>query len=315
MNKFSVVIPFRDRHEHLSVLVPHLRNYATENGLEFEIIVAEQNDTLPLRRGALRNEGVRISTGNIIVLHDVDYLPDSKTKYWSEEADVYRAVNQVEFIAMDGSTREETDVPTGYRHFKKSVDSNFFGGVLCITKKSFLQINGYNPLFEGWGLEDDEFRERIKSNNLQVVSGGGLFRALPHPDSFRNDALFRKNQILFANRESLKTVGINHGSLQLNINKEKSSAYDVDVWLEVTGWRIPINNLTTDTSMWQDVKQYDLRTFDRDKNIIELTRPIILLNVPESQPQILHFLVEVNYNVYEVSDNGKYLCIPFEKDV
>ena len=42
MHKFSVVIPFRDRHEHISVLVPHLRNHASKNNLDLEIIVVEQ---------------------------------------------------------------------------------------------------------------------------------------------------------------------------------------------------------------------------------------------------------------------------------
>lgn len=239
MHKFSIVIPFRDRHEHLSVLVPHLRKYAEERKLDFEIIIAEQNDNLPLRRGALRNEGVRVSNGNIIVLHDVDYLPDSDTDYWTEGTDVFRAVSQVEFITMDGKPRDEHDVPSGYRHFKKSVDSNFYGGVLSITKESFVKINGYNPLFEGWGLEDDEFRERIKTNKLRVVTGNGLFRALPHPDSFRNDELFRKNQMLFSNREALSTIGMNCGTLEVHSNKEKAELYGVDTWLEVTKWNIP----------------------------------------------------------------------------
>lgn len=245
MHKYSVVIPFRDRHEHLSVLVPHLRKYAVTHGLDMEIIIVEQNDTLPLRRGALRNEGVRVSTGDIIILHDVDYVPDINTPYWIEGTDVFRAVNQVEFVNMDGSQREEHDVPSGYRHFKKSVDSNFFGGVVCIKKDMFLKINGYNPMFEGWGLEDDDFRERIKSNNLRITSGNGLFRALPHPDSFKNDELFRKNQMLFSNRNSLSTIGMNCGTLEVHNNLEKKQQYDVDTWLEVTKWNIPQPSRTT----------------------------------------------------------------------
>lgn len=239
MHKFSIVIPFRDRHEHLSVLVPHLRNYAKERGISIEIIVVEQNDTNPLRRGALRNEGVRVSTGDIIVLHDVDYLPNINTDYWVEGTDVFRAVNQVEFVKMDGSPRDELDIPSGYRHFKKSVDSNFFGGVLSIKRDVFLKINGYNPLFEGWGLEDDEFRERIILNKLKVASGNGIFSALPHPDSFRNDELFRRNQLIFAHRESVLSIGMNYSTLETHHNDTKASAFDVDVWLEVSKWNIP----------------------------------------------------------------------------
>lgn len=239
MHKFSVVIPFRDRHEHLSVLVPQLRHHAQRHNMDIEIIIVEQHDTEPLRRGALRNEGVRIATGDIVVLHDVDYVPDKETVYWTEGVDVFRPVQRVEFVTMDGNTRLEEDIPSGYRHFKKTVDTNFFGGVLCITTDSFRRINGYNPMYQGWGLEDDDFRERIFRGNLKVTSGDGLFHALPHPDSFKNDDLFRRNQMLFQNREAFDNIGMNCGTLVTNRNHAKKKEFGVDVWLEVTQWNIP----------------------------------------------------------------------------
>lgn len=247
MNKFSIVIPFRDRYEHISKLVPHLREYSKINNIEFEIIVVEQNDDDPLRRGALRNEGVRVANNEIVILHDVDYLPDFDTKYWVDNTDVYRPVKKVEFVEMDYSPRQENEIPSGYRKFKEKIDDNFFGGVLCITKSSFIKINGYNPLYEGWGLEDDDFRERIKSNNLRVNAGNGSFKALPHPDSFKNDELFRKNQWLFHNREQFSSVGINFSTLYNHLNHIKEKEYDVDIWLEVSKWEInpitsPLNN-------------------------------------------------------------------------
>jgi len=239
MHKFSVIIPFRDRHEHLSVLVPHLRDFANGRGIEIEIIIAEQSDDEPLRRGALRNEGARVATGDILVLHDVDYLPADDAVYWTENTDVFRPVQRVEFITMDGSQRLDEDVPSGYRHFKKTIDNNFFGGVLCIRADAYRMINGYNPMYRGWGLEDDDFRERIIRSKLRVTSGIGLFRALPHPDSFRNDDLFRQNQTLFQNREAFDNIGMNCGTLIVNTNYEKQKKYGVDKWLEVTQWSIP----------------------------------------------------------------------------
>lgn len=239
MHKFSVIIPFRDRHEHLSVLVPHLRDFASGRGMDLEIIVAEQADDEPLRRGALRNEGARVATGDIFVLHDVDYLPGDDVVYWAEDADVFRPVQRVEFITMEGNQRLDEDVPSGYRHFKKTIDNNFFGGVLCIRSDVYRMINGYNPMYRGWGLEDDDFRERIVRNKLRVLSGTGLFRALPHPDSFRNDDLFRQNQMLFQNREAFNNIGMNCGTLVVNTNYEKQKKYKVDRWLEVTQWSIP----------------------------------------------------------------------------
>lgn len=239
MPKLSIVIPFRDREVHLRQLVPQLRKYQKHNDLDLEIIVVEQDDAEALRRGALRNEGVRVATGEVIVLHDVDYLPEMDTVYWTEDADVFRAVNQVHFVNMDGSLREEHDIPSGYRTFSKSIDDNFYGGVLCIRKDKFVGINGYNPMFEGWGLEDDEIRERIRKNNLRVVSGNGLFKALPHPDSFKNDMLFRRNQWIFHNRQQFNQIGMNCGALRVQHNTTKADSFDVDIWLDVSGWNIP----------------------------------------------------------------------------
>jgi len=245
MNKFSVVIPFRDRQEHITVLAPHLKKFAKANNLDMEIIVVEQDDTMPLRRGALRNEGVRVSSGNIIVLHDVDYLPDMNTPYWIEDTDVFRPVHRVEFVTMEGAMRPEEDVPSGYRTFKDGIDDNFFGGVLCITKEAFLKTNGYNPMYEGWGLEDDDFRERIRRNNLRVMSGKGTFYALPHPDSFKNDELFRRNQLLFQAREQYTNIGINCGTMRTQNNTFKAKRYGVDVWLDVSSWNIPHSTQAT----------------------------------------------------------------------
>jgi hypothetical protein len=52
MNKYSFIIPFRDGEKHLSVLVPHLRNYAANKNIKLETIFAEKTDTHALRRGA-----------------------------------------------------------------------------------------------------------------------------------------------------------------------------------------------------------------------------------------------------------------------
>lgn len=282
MNKFSVVIPFRDRHEHISVLVPHLREYATTNRIDMEIIVVEQNDMMPLRRGALRNEGVRVANNNIIVLHDVDYLPDFDVPYWTENADVYRPVKRVEFVQMDGTSRNESDVPAGYRKFKEQTDDNFFGGVLCITKDKFIQINGYNPMFEGWGLEDDDFRERVRGNRLRVISGNGAFKALPHPDSFKNDELFRRNQLLFSQREILKQVGMNFASLSSKLNNHKAMKYGVDVWLECTGWNVTMpsqevtsENTSRDPGILFLSEKYSVpntTVVDVETNVVKLTQ-------------------------------------------
>lgn len=235
----SIVICYRDREEHLKILVPRLREYAKQKQLDIEIIVSEQADSNPLRRGALRNEGVRIAKGDIIALHDVDYIPTDDVIYWPEQrTDVFRPVKRVNFVNMDGSPRNISDVPSGYQTFKDGIDDNFFGGVLCITKNTFFSVNGYNPLYEGWGIEDDDFRERLRNNKFVITDGSGTFEALPHPDSFKNDDLFRRNQQIFANQIQFGGNGIRNTNTTKILSHDKARRFGVDKWLEVTDWNI-----------------------------------------------------------------------------
>lgn len=260
MPKFSIIIPYRDREEHLKQLVPCLRNHAQTQGLDIEIIIAEQTDNNALRRGALRNEGARISSGDILVFHDVDYLPAPDVLYWPEtKADAFRAVRRVNFVNMDGTPRPENDTPAGYRTFKDGIDDNFFGGVVSVIRHVFFAVNGYNPLYIGWGLEDDDFRERIRSVGSNIVDGHGTFNALPHPDSYKNDELFRHNQSLFANREKTVIVGLTNTTVDTKLNESKAQQYGVDKWIEVTNWRI-FNPLTV-TVKPQKIAKLDYGVF------------------------------------------------------
>src|SRR5690606_9813516 len=124
--------------------------------------------------------------------------------------DVYRPAKRVNFVMMDGSPRPEADIPSGYRHFKDGVDEDFFGAVTVFSKSAFRKINGFNPLYDGWGLEDADLRERIQLYKLRVVRGAGTFTALPHADSFPGlqDEGFQKNQQIFSKWQNFVEFGM-----------------------------------------------------------------------------------------------------------
>lgn len=222
--KYSFIICYRDRAEHLKKTVLRLQEafsaYATDH--DYEIIVVEQNDNLKFRRANLLNEGAKVANGDVLIFHDVDYYPEY-VNYWEPGCDVFLPVKRVEFVNMDLSPRDTKDIPGGYRHFKDSVDANFFGGVTAFTKDAFFKINGFSPLFVGWGFEDADLRERIAFHKLSVKrSADNLFYALPHPDSgpSMEDPDFRRNielssQYTFylahgvSNQPSQVTVGVN----------------------------------------------------------------------------------------------------------
>lgn len=208
--KYSFCFCYRDREEHLGIVVPRIQEYATTKGLEHEIIVVEQNDTKPFRRGNLLNEAARFATGDILVLHDIDHYP-IEGDYWDGASQVYLPIRRVEFRNNDLTPRLLEDIPSGYRHFSKSVDEDYFGGVSTFQRKAFFAINGFNPLFIGWGFEDADLRERIAHGQLTVKrSDNGFFCALNHPDSAPNpnDPALQRNMGLWHDGQKFVTLGV-----------------------------------------------------------------------------------------------------------
>lgn len=206
--KISIVVCYRDRKEHLDIFVPHIKNVFKD--VSHEIIVVEQNDTTKFKRGVLLNVGAKAAKGEYIALHDVDYLPESANDYFSE-SDVTQPVRRVNFVNNDLTPRDVNDIPPGYRHFSDKVDDNFYGAVTVFKRDAFFNINGFCCLYDGWGLEDADLRERINSNSLSVTRNNGTFKALSHTDSFPgiNDVNFQRNTQIFNEWEKYTLLGVN----------------------------------------------------------------------------------------------------------
>ena len=239
MNKFSVLIPYRDRSEHLKKLVPQLRRIAELRQMDMEIIVAEQVDTAAFRHGGLKNEAARIATGNIFIIHDVDYVPNDDVIYWPDDLlDVFCPVRLANFVNKDGTPRPPEDTPAGYRHFKNGVDANFFGGSVVIKRELYEKINGYSPLYEGWGMDDEDFRERVLAGGIKITRGQGIYTVSHHGDSHRNDLMFRRSQHIYANRAKFRHIGLRNVQVKTTLNADKAKEYNVDKWVETTDWVI-----------------------------------------------------------------------------
>jgi hypothetical protein len=208
----SIIVCYRNREDHLRRFVPHITSLFSD--IKHEIIIVEQDDEERFKRGVLLNEGVKLAKYDLVALHDVDYLPESVDCYYGD-TDVVQPVKRVNFINMDGTPRAESDIPTGYRHFKNSVDDDFYGAVTVFRKEAFFKINGFNSLYNGWGLEDADLRERIKHYGLSVSRNDGTFQALPHPDSNPGlqDENFQRNQMIFSNWRNYLFSGVNTQNL------------------------------------------------------------------------------------------------------
>ncbi len=238
--KYSVIICYRDREEHLSILLPQLKRVFKEDA---EIIVVEQNDDEPFMRGNCFNAGAQIAKGDILIFHDVDHYPiDDNVRYDPpDNVDVWLPIERVEYVdTMDSGVRflilPEEQIPSGYRHFKDGVDDNFFGGISVFRREAFFKINGFNSLYRGWGLEDADLRERISHTGLTVERGSGNFYALQHKDSNPGvqDQNFVRNQQLFARWKEYLVAGVN--TQFQTMSELPYSLEEVDTWVRVNNF-------------------------------------------------------------------------------
>jgi predicted glycosyltransferase involved in capsule biosynthesis len=135
-NKLGVIIPYRDRYEQLIGFKKTLIEYLNYKGIDFELIVVEQDDAKMFNRGKLLNIGFIYAKKlkcNYVVFHDVDMLP-LDVDYSYSEIPLLLASN---FKTTDG--------------IKKVSSDQYFSGVTLFPIELFEKINGYSNEYWGWG--------------------------------------------------------------------------------------------------------------------------------------------------------------------
>ena len=160
-----VIVPYRNRAQHLQLLLPYLNNYLLQRFAKYTLLVCEQLDDKPFNRGALFNAGVKIMGNGFshVVLHDVDMLPawlDSDSLYCQDRPTC--CVNRMMFV----KGRVKRTAP------------KFSGGVFTMSMKHFLAINGMSNEFWGWGFEDYDMRRRLIQKRIRPMRANGIFTML-----------------------------------------------------------------------------------------------------------------------------------------
>ena len=115
----SIIIPYRNREEHLAVLLPTLQEKFKNES--YEIIIAEQADNEKFRLSSLYNVAYKYTTGDLIIFHDVDYIPDENVIYQLKNNNPTYPVKQVVFLNSNLTIKEQNLIPAGYRHFRNDV--------------------------------------------------------------------------------------------------------------------------------------------------------------------------------------------------
>jgi hypothetical protein len=215
--RLSIVVPYRDRAEHLAALLPHLVDYFARapghQDIPYSVTVVEQAPGLPFSRGITRNVGYLLSRAraDYVCFHDVDYLPI--------EAD-YSCPEQPTCTVWYGA--ELRPIRPGRSNLAVRHElGNFFGGVVLMTNAQFEAANGYSTRYWGWGLQDLDLARRLESRGFRILRKKGRFRPLDHDhEGFTETGelvtLSQRNKDLYDGRWVLKRLPDETGVEGLN---------------------------------------------------------------------------------------------------
>lgn len=147
----TIIVPYRDREEHLKQFIPHMNKYVPDA----KIIVVEQAGSGPFNRGRLLNIGfLETNIHTHYCFHDVDLIPVN-CKY-----DLLNGVNQLAY--------------------SKIQPKDYLGGVTMFDITSFFESCGYhNDYFHR--AEDNEMMFNLKQKGIFVADHRFTFKQLPHP--------------------------------------------------------------------------------------------------------------------------------------
>jgi hypothetical protein len=248
-NKLGVIIPYRDRYQQLIEFKKVLIKYLNSKGIDFELIVVEQDDAKMFNRGKLLNIGFIYAKKlkcNYVVFHDVDMLP----------LDVDYSYSETPLLL---ATNFKT---TG--NFKRTTFDQYFSGVTLFPIELFEKINGYSNEYWGWGYEDDDMLYRcqicdIPLDKKGIPQMGGNTAAL----KFNGENAYVKGKNPIGNNKPI-TIFITFYPDELTCNHE---TYD-DTFSVFT---IPGTDLSIN---YNSYSRYNFEIYDNEKKIIYINSNI-----------------------------------------
>ena len=223
MKDLAIMVPYRDREEHLKQFIPYMKNYLTRKGFSFDFYIIEQEEGKQFNRGTMKNIGYDLASKRnyaTCVFHDIDMLP----------------VN-VEYGDVKIPTHLSSEVEQfGWKLPMNGTYEPYFGGIVAFPFNAFGEINGYSNEYWGWGAEDDDLLHRVKVNNFEWTRRyPGAVRSLKHDrpvDKEEYQTNLSKLRNVWDGTSDPKKDGLN--TLSYEILEDKSSEeffmYKVRIW-------------------------------------------------------------------------------------
>ncbi|XP_035280921.1 beta-1,4-galactosyltransferase 1 isoform X1 [Anguilla rostrata] len=213
LRKVAIIIPFRNRDEHLKFWLYYLHPILQRQQLDYGVYIINQHGDEVFNRAKLLNvgymEALKDYDYDCFVFSDVDLIP-------MDDRNIYSCFSQP-------------------RHLSVSMDkfrfrlpyNQYFGGVSSMSKQQFLRINGFPNNYWGWGGEDDDIYNRLSSKGMSISRPSGAVgkcRMIRHDRDKQNEPNPQRFDRIAHTRETMNRDGINSLTYEV-IRVEKDKLY------------------------------------------------------------------------------------------
>ena len=275
-HKLGIIVPYRNRFEHLEQFKQHITTYLNANGYDnYELIIVEQDDAKLFNRGILLNIGFKEANKlkcDYVVFHDIDMLPVD-VDYSYSDTPIHLATDNIPF-------------------------ESYFGGITLFPSELFEKINGFSNLYWGWGFEDDDLRYRCVKNDVtfqKIIADTFTNEQLPIFNGV--DAYATLPNIINYNRNFKIELDINLDRVTYNVN----SQFDIFPILTIKGYDFKL--------FYNSFNRFYLQLFDKkgnyydvNSNIVTTSKNKILIEYNKKENTIT-FAVNDIANVIKLSDS------------
>lgn len=205
------------------------------------------------RVAQIRNKAIAAATGDFIIQIDgdivmhpsfiADHIKWARPGWLSCGKRVFLGENITSHILYKGDVEKQISrlswLSPDIRNRKNAIHSPLLGKIFRLLdgkrvrhrgcnmsywRSDAIAVNGYDETFEGWGLEDTDFFERLVRSGLkpQQLACEAVGYHMWHPSNEGNDAVFERNRkILDESRDNNKVKAVKGIDRYINIPKTK----------------------------------------------------------------------------------------------
>jgi hypothetical protein len=275
MHKLGVIVPYRNRYEHLQEFKKSIVEYLESKNIDFKIIIVEQDNAKLFNRGMLCNIGfieAQKENCDYIVIHDVDMIPVD-VDYSYSNVPVHLATDNIPF-------------------------ESYFGGMTMFPTDIFEKINGFSNLYWGWGFEDDDLRYRCVKKNVpfaKIINDTFTKEKLP---IFNGVNAYAKIPNVINYNRSFKI------ELDINLSRvvyDESLQFDIFPILSITGYDFKL--------FYNSFNRFYLQLFDKKGNYYDVYSDIVTVSNNKisieynKEKNTINFLVNDSLHSIELSNH------------